>query len=284
VRLVRLSGRSVLARRRPGAVVGLWAWETALGVVLGSAFSSVASGAYGRHPDGDAPLFAPGGLQLLDLARHSFAARGPLLGELLVVVALARLLGLLPSAAVFAELLFTTRELRAPRLKEALALGVTAFPTSFTLELFTLAAQGAVVAFGVAVGAMASSSATASLGERRGDLVVVGIALATLAGATIVGVVGDLARAAVVRWDAGAVVAGGRALERFLAQPVSFIWSYGWRGAASWVPVALGAWVAGHIGGGGGVALVVLAAFHQLVAMARVAIRVSWLARVLRGI
>jgi hypothetical protein len=284
VRLVRLSRRSVLARRRPLAIVALWAWEAALGVVLGAAFASVASGAYGRHPDADAPLFAPGGLALLDLARHSLAARGPLLGELLVVVAVARLLGLLPSAAVFAELLYVTRERHAPRMRDALALGVRALPASFTLEILTLAVESAVVAVGVAVAAAASSSATTSFGARGGDVLVAGLALLVLAAATVVGVVGDLARAAVVRWDAGALVAGARGVESFLARPLTLTWSYAWRGAASWVPVAIGAWLAGRVGGRGGVALVVLAGFHQLVVAVRVAIRASWMAQALRAI
>jgi hypothetical protein len=284
VMLVRLTAGSVRARRRPGVVLALWAWEASLGVLLGSQVASVASGAYGRHPDGDAPLWAPGGLELLDLARHSLAARGPLLCGVLVVIVAARLLGLVPSAAIFAELLFTTRSRRAPSLRDALSLGVLALPASFTLEMFTLALQFATALVGLAVGAAASSWVTADAGVRAGDLATAAVGLVALGAATVVGVVGELARAAVVRWDAGAVVAARRALESFAARPVRWTASYAWRAMASWVPVAIGAWLAGRIGGRGGVALVVLAGFHQVVVLARGAIRASWMSRVLRGV
>jgi hypothetical protein len=284
VTLVRLSSKSVLARRRPGAVLLLWAWDAALGVVLGSSFASIASGAYGRHPDGDAPLFAPGGLELLDLARQSVAARGPLLSALLVVVVAARLGGLLPSAAVFADLLFTTRARRPPPWREALSRGVLALPSSFTLEVFTLAAQAGVVTLGVAILAAASSPLTASFGTRGGDLALAGLGLVAFAATAVVGVVGDLTRAAVVRWDANALVAGKRGVESFLARPVALTWSYGWRALSSWVPVAIGAWLAGRMGGRGGAALLVLGAFHQCVVLVRAAIRASWMARALRAV
>jgi hypothetical protein len=284
VTLVRLTAESVRARRRPGVVLAMWAWEVSLGVLLGSSISSVASGAYGRHPQGDAPLWSPGGLDLLDLARHSLAARGPLLCSVLVVVTAARLLGLLPSAACFAELTFATRARRAPPLRDALSLGAQALLASFQLEIFTLALQFATALVGMALAAAVSSWATADAGVRAGDLAATAVGLIALGAATVVGVVGELARGAVVRWDAGAVVAAKRAVECFAGRPVRWTASYAWRAMASWVPIAIGAWLAGKVGGRGGVALVVLAGFHQVVVLARGAIRASWMSRVLRGV
>jgi len=262
----------------------LWAWDAALGLVLGSSVASVASSRYGHHPDGDAPLWAPGGLDLLDLAHQSMAARGPLLSAALVVVVAARLAGLLPSAAVFAELLFTTRARRAPPWREAVSHGILALPASFTLEIFTLAAQASVVMLGVVAVAAASASATATFGDRGGDIVLASVGLASLAAATVVGAIGDLARAAVVRWDARALVAGKRGLESFAARPAALTWSFAWRALSSWVPVAIGAWLAGRIGGRGGASLLVLGAFHQGVVLVRAAVRASWMARALRAV
>jgi hypothetical protein len=44
----------------------------------------------------------------------------------------------------------------------------------------------------------------------------------------------------------------------------------------------MGAFVAGRLGGRGGGALFVVAALHQLVILARVALRASWLAKAMR--
>ena len=53
---------------------------------------------------------------------------------------------------------------------------------------------------------------------------------------------------------------------------------------ASLAPIFAAAWVAGRLGGRGGLALLVVFALHQLGVAARVALRTSWLARALRAV
>ena len=116
--LVPVDTGDILARSRPRAILALWMWEAALGLVIGSSVASVASGAYGHHPDGDAPLFLPGGLPLLDLARHSLVY-GPLVSLVVVIAVVAHLAGIVPSAAAFAGLASVARRPHAPGPRHA---------------------------------------------------------------------------------------------------------------------------------------------------------------------
>ena len=282
--LVRLPRGAIRARRRPSAIVALWCWEAALGLLLGTSVASVVSGAYGGHPDGDAPLFAPGGLELLDLLRHAVAARGPILSLTLVVMLLARFAGIIPSAYAFVELAFSRSGGGRPRARDALARAIEVAPASLAVSLMTLPVQGVLMGIGVAVAAAASPSTSAHLGPRGADVFGVSVVgLAALA-ASVVGVVGDLGRAAVVWGNLLALDAARAGVATFGRHPVRLAWAYAWRALASCVPIAVAAALATRIGGRGGVALLVLTGFHQLVILTRVAIRTSWMAEALRAL
>jgi len=280
--LVRLPAASVHARRRPRAVLALWLWEAALGLALGTSVASVAGQAYGHHPDGDAPLFHAGGLELLDLLRHSVGAEGPLLTTLVLVGAAAHLAGLLPATLVLAELSFVTPTRKAPRLRDALGRAAGAVPAAFLLSMMTLVVQAGVLLAGFLLVTAAWTWTTAHLGEPQGDKTAIVVAALTLTAAGALGVLGDLARAVVVRERAPALDALGRALEVFGAHPLRIFGSAAWRGAAAWIPVAFALPLATRVGGRGGVALVALAVVHQAVILARAAVRASWMAKTVR--
>jgi hypothetical protein len=125
--------------------------------------------------------------------------------------------------------------------------------------------------------------AHARLGEGPAQLAQGCVAVPFLLGVSIVGVVHDLARAAVVRAGVGAlrgVVLGART---FGGARVAWWWAWAWRETAGLAVLAAGAAGAGRLGGRGGAALVALALVHQLSVLARVALRASWLAQALRG-
>ncbi len=283
-RIVTVPQRHPLARRRPAAVTLLWVWEASLGVSLGSAIASIAGNAYGRHPDGDAPLFAPGGLELLDLVRHSLAARGPILSAVIVLVLVSRLIGIAPAAAAYAQIARRRLDGGPPPMLESLARSAIAFPASLTVGLVTLAVQIGVGAVGVAIAAVASPLFAARLEERRSDVLSAMIVAAAVVICWLVGVVSDLARATIVAREARALPAGYHAVATFARRPLGLVWSAAWRGAAAWLPVVIAGMLASRIGGRGGFALVCLAFVHQLAIGARVAIRASWMARSLRAI
>jgi hypothetical protein len=280
--LVRVRAPGILARRRPWAAAVLYAWEALLGLLLGDMFASVASAAFSRHPDGDAPLFAPGGTLLLDLLRHSAAARGPLLGATLMTILAARFLGLVPSAVALAELAFATRRGRAPSFREAMPRALAAMPASFTITTFELIVQGALVG-GAVAGAMSLSAWGADHGEEpRGDKLALAAIAATFVLIVLVGVVADVARAVVVRDDAGFQGALGAALRTFASRPLGLTFAYAWRALAALAPVIAGCWVAVHTQAGGVRALVVMGVLHQAIVLGRVGIRLSWMAAALR--
>jgi hypothetical protein len=253
-------------------------------VALGSAFGSVAATAYGRHPDGDAGLFAPGGLATLDLLRHSLMARGPLLSALFIGLATAHLAGLVPYAAAFAHLARRTGAGRAPPAHDSIARAVAAAPASFAVGVLTLAVQAGVLGFGLALTAGSSPALEARLGVPHGDEVSVALAALTVAAATFVGIAGEAGRAAVVHRElrsTEALALGARTLAR---HPIRLGWSYAWRTIAGWTPVVIVAAVTPRLGGRAGWPLLTLAALHQAVLLARIAIRTSWMARLLRAL
>jgi len=135
----------------------------------------------------------------------------------------------------------------------------------------------------VAVATVSSHSA-GRLGDARADQLgwLVGLVILGLAG--VVGVLHDLARAASVRFRVRTIRACRCAMNAFLRNPTSMLWSWAWRAAAGWAPVAIGSLVAAKLGGHGGVALFALTIVHQLVALSRVAFRASWFATALRAV
>ncbi len=282
--LMPLETGSILARSRPRAIVALWTWDAALGLVLGSSVASVASEAYGHHPDGDAPLFLAGGLPLFDLVRHALVVSGPLLSLLVVIAAVAHLIGIVPATAALTELAYCSPAGRTPRVRDTLSRAMTAVPASFTIGILTLVAQAAVLLVGILVASVQAPMTAARFGEPSGDKVYATLLGLTLVAATVVGVVGDMARAAVVRNDATSILAIRMAVRVFAAHPFALTWSYAWRAASSWLPVAMGVVLATRLGGRPGAALFVLAAFHQVVIIVRVAMRTSWMARSLRAV
>ncbi len=285
--LVRTATPGIRARLRPRAVLWLWAWEALLGLLVGSSVASVASGAYGQHPTGDLSLFAPGGLELLDLLRHSAAARGPVLTMVVFVVVVARVGGLVPSTAVLAELAFTAPDRRSPPLRDALGRGMGALPASLAVAVLTLAVQAAVLVCGVAFATAASGVAFEQLGEPAGDKLAVAILLLAAAFAGVTGIVLDIARAAIVRNERGALDAVDTSLAVFRARPLALTGSYAWRALASWIPVAIAGALttfASPVERHATAGLLAIAAIHQLVIAVRVAIRTSWMARTLRAL
>ena len=280
--LVRLAMDSIRARHHPRAVLALWAWEAALGLFLGSQVASVASAAYGRHPLGDSPLFSAGSLELMDLLRHSASARAPLISSLALSLALSHFGGLIPSAAVLAELGLATPDRRAPSARDALSRAFAAFPASVTTSLLASAVEALVLLSG---GALASAALGSSqLGEPAIDLRVAGVLAIFVLAAGAVGVVADVARAAVVLYGGGALDSIEKAGAACRRRPFTLLWSYAWRLAASGLPVAMGLFVTTRATREGTAAIGVILVLHQAIVLVRVALRASWMARSLRAL
>jgi hypothetical protein len=282
--LVLLTTTAMRARRHPWAIVAMWAWQTALALFVGWPAAGLAHAAWSGDPHGDATLWAPGGYALVDWLWHDARGLSELGHETLLVLVVASVAGLVPTAAAMIAIAYVTRDRKAAGLVRSLAGGMRAFrPMVLLLALVTFL-QALVVGAGAVLASGVEGWVTASAGESRAQQIE-GLVLLVFVGlASGLGVAHDLARAAVVRFRVGGLRAFALGAKTLRLYPLSLWWSWAWRALASVAPVfAVGA-VAGRIGGKGGFDLVFLALMHQAVVFVRVALRQSWLARALRGV
>lgn len=283
-RLVLLANESIRARRRPGAVALVYLWHLVAGALLAAPAAAVVRATWSAHPDGDGPLFADGGLELLETAMRLERAGTAISSHVVLLSFALWLASVLPLAYLLFSIVHTTADLRAPRAKVLLPRVVqAAIPMLILLGLATVATlvTGGV---GLLLASAAMSKLESSLGEARGDQLGVLVGLVLLAPAASVGVVHDLARAAVVRFRAGPLEAARIGAKTFLRQPARLLWSWVWRALVGLVVlVAVGA-IATRLGGRPGAPLAALFVLHQAVMGARVALRASWLARALRAV
>jgi hypothetical protein len=200
---------------------------------------------------------------------------------LLVVGAVA---GLVPLAALMTAMAHATHG--GHRIGGARALGGAArsFQPLALLLVAVSVAEAAAVG-GAVVAAETTEAATHLwLGEVRSQLVGGAVGAMVIALACAIGVVHDLARAAVVRFQLGGLRAWVIGFRVFRAAPISLGWSWAWRSLVSLAPIAVVGLLADRIGWRGGIALGLLAVMHQAVVLARIALRASWLAKALRTV
>jgi hypothetical protein len=282
--LVLVTTSAMRARRHPWALVAFWGWQSGLALVASWPATSLVHASYGSGPGGDAPLWGPGGHALLDWLwheAHGIAAFG--LSAIFVLV-IASLAGLVPLATLMFAMAYATRERRPAGLVRSLAAGMGAFRAFAVLLVVLSTVQAALLALGAGAANLAQSWAMPGMGEARAQQLQVLVLAAFVGGASVVGVVHDLARGAVVRFKVSglrALVLGTRTFRR---SPGRLWWAWAWRSAAAAAPIALAAQVAGRLGGRGGFALALLAVLHQAVILSRVALRASWLGHGLRAV
>jgi hypothetical protein len=279
-----LTTDAMRARRHPRALLGLWAWETALAALIGLPLASLAKDAFGADPRGDAVLWAPGARELLSFATRELHGLGAIATAGVGVLLLGAVAGLVPMAATMTAIAYATRDRKAAGLIRSVGEGLLQFPAMALLLLLASISQGILIAAGLAAGSIVEAWTHSGLGEARAQEIEGLVLLVFVAAVGAIGVAHDLARAAVVRFK----VSGGRGLmlgaRTFRLAPVALSWSWAWRSLASLAPIVAAAWAADRLGGRGGIALVALLVLHQAVVLARVSLRTSWLARALRAV
>jgi hypothetical protein len=282
--LVLLRNDAMRARRHPWALASLWGWQAALALLASWPAAAFVGAAYGVPPRRDAPLWDPGGHALLDFLRHGAQGLAPVRAAAEIAIVLGATVGLLPMAAVMVAMAHATTDRRAAGFARSMGGAARAMPSLLWLLVVLSVAQAATLGIGFLVAGAAQAWVHDSWGEARAQRMGVSIALVFVAVASGLGVVHDLARAAVVCARANglrALVLGARAFGR---APLPLWWSWAWRALASLAPVIAAAAVATRIGGRGGAELVLLALLHQSVVLTRVALRASWLAEALRSV
>ncbi len=274
----------IRARSRPRALIGMWLWQSVLALLGSWPAAALVRGAYGRHPRGDAPLWDGGSLALLGfLSREANGTRAAVAAALVALV-LGALAGLLPMGALTMSMAHATREGRAIGGARAIGCALSAFRPFGLLLVVVGLAQGVIVTGAILFGEAAEGLGHSGLGEARAQELGIGVASILGLGAVALGVVHDLARAAVVRFDVSGMRALAVGIRTARMAPVAVAWAWVWRALAAVAPVLAVSAVADRIGGRGGFALVGLAALHQCVVFSRVSLRASWLARALRTV
>jgi len=292
----------IAARRRLSVILFVWAWELALAFVVTSPTHAWARRVWGGHPDGDAVLFRPGARALLVWLGQGDAALPVVSRTTMVLVIAGAVASQLALGALLVGIGFARDDDdRPPRLRDAVSAATRAFLPLSALLAFSVLAQGLVVGAGM----LASSAVDHRLADRVGDARSFTLRLVVMAAfvviALVIGVFVDLARAAVARdvalgpegsagrtrpaWNtmllgiraALTVVRRGRGLPRPLL-------AWAWRATAGVALLGVGWAASGALGGRGGLTLWLLAAVHQGVVLARVALRASWLARAMRHV
>jgi hypothetical protein len=279
--LAPLANEAMRARRRPGVIVAVWIWETLAALPVSFPAYAAARSAYGEHPLQDAPLWAPGSESLMQLCFSATHARAALAASTALALAFAAALGAVPLGATLVSIAFATRDRRAPPWSRLLAQTARAVLSLTGVGALTLLAQLLVLGGGVLLGVLAAA-ATSGAGEARADMLAAVIVAVSGAGALFVGVSGDLARAALVRFRVPVLAALGLAWKAIRGVPLATFLSWAWRALTALLLVGGGALAADRLGGRGGAALLFLALCHQGVILARVSLRASWLAKALR--
>jgi hypothetical protein len=281
--LVLLTPRAMSARRHPRAIAAMWVWQTVLALLVSGPTAGLARAAW-RGDDGDAPLWAPGGHALLDWLWHDAHGLRASVSGAEIVLGLGAIAGLVPMAAMMITLTYATRDRKAAGFVRSVAGGLRAFPSMLLLLVLAGLLQGLVVGAGGLLAYLIEGWAHEGMGEARAEQIAGVVFVVFLGMGSAVGVVHDLARAAIIRFKVGGLRAFALGARTFRLSPVSLWWSWAWRSLASITPVLATAAVAGRLGGRGGLGLAFLFLFHQSVVVTRVALRTSWLARALRGV
>ena len=268
----------IFARRRPVAIAMLWLFELVAAFVIATPVHAWARAIWARHPDGDAVLFRPGGLALVDWVSLSEPTTlGIVIRISVVLILLFLVVSPIATGAVVASL--------ATRGGKPLHAGMSAFFPLLAIDLFFGLIEGGILGAGYALSSHLDHSMQHAYGDERaflGRLVFFGL-FAVIAAA--VGVVADLMRVAVARDVAlgnmrGLLKRGLRtALLTARAKIGHALGGWALRAAGSAVLVLVGASLSDRIDVNRVWTLFLL---HQLTIAGRAALRTSWLAHALR--
>lgn len=259
-------------RSRAGVLAFAWATTSATGLVLASPFAAITGSLLSHRPEGDGLLWQPGGVFLVEgmrlLVREGAAVR-PLAPWLLLALTLV---GLAPWGAVLVSLASATRlapsELagavvsRLPPLTLILGAGVV-------LRVLLAIGGSALVTLGYGLGGTPT-------GEVAGGAAAAAVVLVALC---YVRVLGDLASAAASRPDVKATAALLDALALVARAPIRLLAAWLLRAVPGVAIVAAVAVVVGHVGVATDGRTLLVFLLHQLVLVALVVLRASWLRR-----
>jgi len=259
----------VAARRRPGAILGVFAVEAIAAWMLAAPWAETFARTLGGHPDGDRAFFEPGLRLIVDLEAKLGAVLAALFAATSIGLAVYAVVSVLTLGALIAALNEPSLSLR-----RAIGRGAETYFRLFAIGAASFLAR--VIAFVLLAVIPAYSLSSRFSDPRRGAMVALIVVGAGLFVVAVLGAVTDLARARVVARDESALDAMGGAVrdrQAVVAQTLlsipRFVASLGLLGYAAALTTAAQS-------------VLVIFLVHQLVAVLRVGLRASVLSRALR--
>lgn len=279
--LVPVRSPTLRGRGHVLTVLGLWALELAMASLLAWPLVAFVGRTYRYHPAGDAPLFRRASIELLQLVVQDDGARASLFAGLLALLLLAFPVFVLGCGTTLVRLSFATSDRRPPGLSACVARAARVWPRLAAAQTLTLGLQLSLMGLSFGLARLATLHRPAHE-DVRGDVIAVIVVALGFTFATALGMAHDLARAAIVRFDMQARLAVRLAWRSMRRRVWAMSLGWAWRTAAGVIFVMIGGLVAEGAAGRAGWILLGLFAFHQTMAIARAALKVSWYALTLR--
>ncbi len=264
----------IAVRRRLGVVLLVYLWRLATALVIAAPAAAAVQDTVGGYPAGDADLFTPGSVLLVEVARLARPAVSGLATEASLVALFASFAGLVPLIALLSAL-------GRPGRLDGRAVGAAVGRHLGTLALLlglALLAQAVAGALAIALGG--SLVGKLALQGPADDLLLLGVVAAALSLVGVLGVVHDLARVQAVHRGRGLYDAVAGALELMRRSGGRAVIAYAWRAALALLALAGAFAVAPH--GPSRAALVGAFVVHQAAVVVAVLLRASWLAAAMR--
>jgi hypothetical protein len=261
------------ARRRPGMVFAVYALEAIAAWVLAAPWAEGVARIFGGHPDGDRALFWQAGhIDLVDVISRHRQMIGALVGASAIGLCVWFVVAMFPLGALLGALY----DRGTFGIRRAALRGGELFSRLALVQLATLVMMVVgVLMISVLPNAMLSARLS-SWEPRKAAMVQVGFVFVALSVIAVGCAIGDLARALIARHEMRA----GGALGAALRSP---------RVVLSLVGLSLPRWFAslGALGVGAAFStrsssILAILLVHQAIALARVGLRASVLARALR--
>jgi len=262
------------ARSRIGVVGAVYAAHATFALAVAWPLAKLLGDPVATHPRADRVLFEPGGLYLSETLRLLRPALTSTVDGMSFAVLVGLYLGLLPLGALLYAL--------ARPHRVSFAEVVAAAGQFFGRLSLLLGCALVAIAFAAAVVLIAAdlleTKLLAALGDRGADIAEWSARALALGVAGLVGVVHDLARAALVSGRTTVLRASSIALDALRARPKEAIGGWALRGLLALALVAAAARVTTSLGVETASRGVAVALIHQGVAFVLVFLRADWLA------
>ncbi|MDP9035602.1 MAG: hypothetical protein M3O50_12420 [Myxococcota bacterium] len=282
--IVSLPVEKMRARRHPMALIGLWAWQAALALVVGAPAAAMVGGTYGAHPQGEAALWEPGGRVLLDFIWRNAPAFATLRREAELLLVISAAAGLVPAAAAMYAMAHRRLDQRPAGFVPSVAGALAVLPSLGGVLVLFGVTQGLVLAAGTGAASLCAQKMLGRVGEALAQQIAMAVGLAFLLICFVLAVLHDLTRAAIVRFGVNAGVGFSMGLRAFRRAPASLCWGWSWRTLSSLAPAVAVAAAPTPFRPTGASTLVLVLITHQIATGTRVALRASWLAKALRSV